>query len=124
MLNDVDKLKALADHTIQRHFPYIATSENPYLAFLKEVVKGQASLMSTRISISLIKDLLELMEKHEADYTNTFLALTFDNYQDMDMFKNPEFIQWRKDWQARLGQKESKEDSHQLMRRIIRQLSP
>jgi uncharacterized protein YdiU (UPF0061 family) len=56
------------------------------------------------------------MEKHEADYTNTFLALTFDNYQDMDMFKNPEFIQWRKDWQARLGrQKKSKEDSHQLM---------
>ena len=48
MLNDVDKLKALADYTIQRHFPYIATSENPYLAFLKEVVKGQASLMSTQ----------------------------------------------------------------------------
>ncbi|NLZ47669.1 MAG: YdiU family protein [Clostridiales bacterium] len=66
---------------------------------------------------SLIEDLLKLMHKHQADYTNTFLALTFENYEDMDMFKTPEFTQWYKRWQARLSrQKESKEASHQLMR--------
>ncbi|MGE4273419.1 MAG: YdiU family protein [Desulfitobacterium sp.] len=66
---------------------------------------------------SLIKDLLDLMEKHQADYTNTFLALTFDKQEDSALFSSGEFVKWKERWQGRIGrQQEARESSHQLMR--------
>lgn len=66
---------------------------------------------------SLIEDLLSIMKKYRADYTNTFRALTFDRAEDTVLFGIPEFTQWKERWQARLGrQQESKASSHQLMR--------
>lgn len=66
---------------------------------------------------TLINDLLNLMHEHDADYTNTFLALTFDNFEGAELFETSEFAEWQKDWQQRLArQAESKADSHQLMR--------
>ncbi len=66
---------------------------------------------------SLIEDLLSMMEKYRADYTNTFRALTFDKAEDTVLYGTPEFAQWQELLQARLGrQQESKESSHQLMR--------
>ena len=66
---------------------------------------------------SLIEDLLSLMQKYGADYTNTFRALTFDTREDMALFGTTEFAQWNELWQARLGrQQETKTSSHQLMR--------
>ncbi len=66
---------------------------------------------------SLIEDLLSMMQKYRADYTNTFRALTFDKLEDTVLFGTPEFAQWHELWQARLGrQQEPKASSHQLMR--------
>ncbi|MCQ6275730.1 YdiU family protein [Bacillus sp. V3B] len=66
---------------------------------------------------ALIEDLLSMMQKYRADYTNTFRALTFDNLKDTVLFETSEFTQWYELWQARLGrQEEPKESSHQLMR--------
>ncbi|QYR19592.1 YdiU family protein [Paenibacillus sp. sptzw28] len=66
---------------------------------------------------SLIEDLLNMMQKHGADYTNTFRALTFDKPEDNAMSDTTEFTQWHEQWQARLGrQQESQASSHQLMR--------
>ncbi|WP_315372865.1 protein adenylyltransferase SelO family protein [Paenibacillus xylanexedens] len=66
---------------------------------------------------ALIKELLELMEKHSADYTNTFLALTFDRLEGTALFGTTEFAEWHERWQARLdSQGEEKEVSRQLMR--------
>lgn len=74
---------------------------------------------------SLIKELLSMMEKYHEDYTNTFLALTFDKMSDIAIFGSTEFNQWRERWQARLGrQQESKADSHQLMRKSNPALIP
>lgn len=57
------------------------------------------------------------MYKYKADFTNTFIALTFDNFAEMEMFKTDSFNEWHKRWQARLDkQKESKASSHILMR--------
>jgi serine/tyrosine/threonine adenylyltransferase len=226
----VEELQALADHTINRHYPDIATDDERYLSFLKEVIKRQAALiakwqlagfihgvmntdnmtisgetidygpcafmdtfdpatvfssidrqgryaygnqpnigvwnlarfaetllpllhdnqeeavklaedalsifskefqskwlagMRAKLGIfneeqqdeSLIKGLLGLMQKNRADYTNTFRALTLDNYEDNTLFGTPEFTQWKEQWQARLDvQKESKEASQNLMR--------
>ncbi|MGX2958477.1 protein adenylyltransferase SelO [Peribacillus sp. JNUCC 23] len=66
---------------------------------------------------ALINGLLSLMKKYQADYTNTFRALTFDRQEDTVLFGTPEFAQWHEIWQARLSrQQESKDSVNQLMR--------
>ncbi len=40
------ELSALADYTIQRHFPFIAAEENRYLLLLQEVIRRQAALIA------------------------------------------------------------------------------
>ncbi|MCG7381059.1 YdiU family protein [Paenibacillus sp. ACRRY] len=66
---------------------------------------------------TLIKDLLELMEKQSADYTNTFLALTFDKWENSNLNEATEFAEWNERWKARLGrQSESRETVEQRMK--------
>lgn len=66
---------------------------------------------------ALIEGLLSMMQKHRADYTNTFRALTFDKPEDTVLFGTDEFGSWHEKWQARLGrQDKSKDGSSQLMR--------
>ncbi|MBI6871780.1 protein adenylyltransferase SelO [Clostridium aciditolerans] len=65
---------------------------------------------------ALIEDLLNMMQKYGADYTNTFRALTFNKLSDTMMFDTTEFTQWHELWQARLDrQQEPKASSYQLM---------
>lgn len=66
---------------------------------------------------SLIEDLLTIMQKHQADYTNTFRALTFDKFEDMILFETTEFSEWNERWQERLGRQEESKDSSQLLMR-------
>ena len=66
----------------------------------------------------LIENLLNIMKKYSADYTNTFRALTFDKLEDTPMFEKEDFTNWQKLWKERVGrQQESKDSVHQLMRR-------
>ncbi len=66
---------------------------------------------------SLIEELLNMMQKHGADYTNTFRALTFEKPEDTVLSDSTELTQWHEQWQARLSrQQESKAASQQLMR--------
>lgn len=66
---------------------------------------------------ALMKDLLVMMQKHRADYTNTFRALTFDKHEDLAFNGTTEFAQWHELWQARRGrQQEPQASSQQLMR--------
>ncbi|MBU7314938.1 protein adenylyltransferase SelO [Paenibacillus oleatilyticus] len=66
---------------------------------------------------ALMKDLLVMMQKHQADYTNTFRALTFDKHEDLAFNGTTEFAQWQERWQARRGrQQEPQASSQQLMR--------
>ena len=66
---------------------------------------------------SLFEELLNLMHKYKADYTNTFLALTFDKYEENELFGSVGFSQWKERWLGRLErQEETKEQSRQLMR--------
>ncbi|MDB6140845.1 MAG: hypothetical protein JWO94_3917, partial [Verrucomicrobiaceae bacterium] len=44
--NERPLLQALADHTLQRHYPEAANSETPYLAFLEAVIERQAALIA------------------------------------------------------------------------------
>ncbi|WP_330389626.1 protein adenylyltransferase SelO [Geosporobacter ferrireducens] len=74
---------------------------------------------------SLIEGLLHMMQKHRADYTNTFRALTFDKLEDAALFDTTEFAQWHERWQERLGRQQgSKANAHQLMRKANPALIP
>lgn len=44
--------------------------------------------------------LLELMEKNQADYTNTLRALSDGKMLDQPLFKDAEFLKWHKTWLA------------------------
>ena len=64
----------------------------------------------------LINQLLNIMKKYNADYTNTFRSLTMDKTEDTELYGKEEFNNWYKMWQERLiRQKESKELSRKLM---------
>lgn len=66
---------------------------------------------------ALIVDLLRMMEEHDADYTNTFRALTFDNYQEEVLFDTPAFVKWKERWHERLAiQQDTKDATHKLMK--------
>jgi len=226
----VEELRALADYTIERHFPGMDQNENPYISLLKNVIRRQAALiakwqlvgfihgvmntdnmalsgetidygpcafmdaydpntvfssidihgryaygnqpriaqwnlkrfaetllplidenkekavmqaqeallgfdtlfygywlagMRAKLGIfheeqqdeALIVDLLGMMSRYEADYTNTFRALTLDKSEDAELFRTEEFSLWQQKWQARLeGQDESKAGALLLMR--------
>jgi serine/tyrosine/threonine adenylyltransferase len=67
---------------------------------------------------ALIQELLSMMQKYRADYTNTFRALTVDRFEGgTALFSTAEFAQWRERWQERRGrQQEAEAESSQLMR--------
>jgi uncharacterized protein YdiU (UPF0061 family) len=65
----------------------------------------------------LIGDLLALMEKYEADYTNTFRALTYHTCDKSPLFRTEAFTEWQQRWQARRDkQPNTKDEIQQLMR--------
>lgn len=65
----------------------------------------------------LILDLLGLMQTHRADYTNTFLALTFGQAAPGDLAAAPEYVRWQERWRERRErQPESDEQALELQR--------
>ena len=66
--------------------------------------------------LSLVEDLLSIMQSNEMDYTNTLrmLASTIKNPESIS--NQPDFIQWHQRWQQRLqSQPESIESAIELM---------
>ena len=53
-LNDAAALQALADYTVQRHYPELARMENPYLALLYAVMDRQAALLAQWMHVGFI----------------------------------------------------------------------
>jgi uncharacterized protein YdiU (UPF0061 family) len=58
---------------------------------------------------ALVDDLLELMQKFQADYTNTFRALTLGRLEGEVLFETAEFAEWRGRWEESLGRQPGKE---------------
>jgi serine/tyrosine/threonine adenylyltransferase len=51
---EVDKVRALADYAILRHYPETADTENPYLEFFEAVTDAQAALVASWMNIGFI----------------------------------------------------------------------
>lgn len=74
---------------------------------------------------TLVQTLLDLMYKYNADYTNTFLSLTFQKFDDLPFYETEAFAKWQMLWQERLDrQKESIDSSIELMKRSNPALIP
>lgn len=98
--------------------PLLDTNEEKAFALAQEAISGFSDLfrscwlgaMSVKLGLfnnepedeGLIEALLEIMYKHHADYTNTFLALTFDRPEVRGLFEQSDFQAWRVRWQERL----------------------
>ncbi|WP_159701072.1 YdiU family protein [Arthrobacter sp. 18067] len=52
--NDVDLLRRLADHAIERHHPSSAGESNPYLGLLKSVISVQAKLVAQWMLVGFV----------------------------------------------------------------------
>src|SRR5699024_8023028 len=65
----------------------------------------------------LVGDLLDAMKKYEADYTNTFLALTHRKLDGAVLYHSEEFKNWYQRYQKRLEQEaNTKEEVYNQMR--------
>lgn len=65
----------------------------------------------------LFKTLLDIMYKNHADYTNTFIELTFDDVKDRKLYGSDDFKAWYQSWQERVArQEQSQEASKELMK--------
>ena len=65
---------------------------------------------------ALVEDLLDLMHRHRADFTNTFREVSSSTLPDSSIFQEPNFKQWFARWQARLKrQPNALEASRRLM---------
>jgi len=69
----------------------------------------------------LFADLLDLMHRHQADYTNVFLDLTFSDFADNAMFSSAEFARWRERWNLRRGQQD---ENDVLGRELMKSANP
>ena len=52
--------------------------------------------------LSLINELLSLMSRKGADYTNTFYSLTYKDFSNQEFFQCDDFFSWQKKWASRL----------------------
>lgn len=106
-----DKALALAQKAISEFPDYYQSS------WISGMRAKLGLLKEEEQDLPLIKELLSIMLKYHADYTNTFRALTNQEEQEPALAGTPEFIQWYNRWQKRLERLEkSKAASLQLMK--------
>ena len=67
---------------------------------------------------SLSKELLLIMKDAQADFTNTFRALTDESVEQPDWFSENAFCEWKKKWETRRKQQTATiDESYEVMRR-------
>lgn len=69
----------------------------------------------------LINTLLDLMARNKADYTNTFLSLTFNKTGEGSLYDNKDFIDWYLAWKYRLKRQDISEEA---VTRLMRENNP
>ncbi|MDX8046862.1 YdiU family protein [Gracilibacillus sp. S3-1-1] len=113
----------LIDHDTQKALAGAKQALQEYLdiyeeAWLSGMRKKLGMFGENEEDLELIYRLLDLMEQHKADYTNTFRSLTLGQFDtDIRLFQSNMFKKWHVKWQARLAdQEETIEQAQQLMK--------
>ena len=108
---DENKAIELAQNSLSK-FINLATSN------LSHEMCSKIGIFEPKTSdIDLLNELLNMMQKYKEDYTNTFIALTFNDLPQKGMFISEEFINWKKKWEETLTlQNKSKDEVFDLMK--------
>ncbi|WP_110954949.1 protein adenylyltransferase SelO [Anaerosinus massiliensis] len=89
-----------------------------HTAWLTGMRNKLGMLNETAQDETIIQDLLNLMQRNHADYTNTFRDLTFDKIENTKISTDQAFHTWHEHWQARLcKQSASKATIQEVMRK-------
>ena len=84
-----DKIRQLADYSIERHYPDIADADNPYLAFFSSVMDVQASLIARWMSIGFIHGVMNTDNMTISGETIDYGPCAFmDNYSSSTVFSS------------------------------------
>jgi len=111
MCDDIEKAKEMAEEVI-------AVFGTVYKEKSLSMLRAKLGLFGARAEDeSLSSDLLDWMQRHDADYTNTFLDLTNEKPLQAKPYDDDTFREWRTRWQARLAKNSQPlKDSLTLMR--------
>ena len=74
--------------------------------WLRTMGKKLGIFRARREDQKLIQSLFRIMEKKGADFTNTFVALTYGGEESLEMAGTPEFTAWHRQWKARLQEQQ------------------
>jgi serine/tyrosine/threonine adenylyltransferase len=86
---DVDALRALADHVIARHYPAASDAERPYLALLEGVVTAQADLIAAWLLVGFIHGVMNTDNMAVSGETIDYGPCAFmDNYDPATVFSS------------------------------------
>ncbi|MGI6158518.1 MAG: protein adenylyltransferase SelO [Limnochordia bacterium] len=93
-----------------------------YNQFYLDGMRGKLGLTNREEGdSSLVEDLLKLMHEFQADYTNTFLDLTFGRFQASPLYQSDGFAAWKERWQDRLTRGQQ---SLELVQELMKQSNP
>ena len=88
-LNDTNKLKVLADYTIDRHYPECKANNNPYLSFLNAVIERQALLLSQWMHVGFIHGVMNTDNMSISGETIDYGPCAFmDHYHPQTIFSS------------------------------------
>lgn len=106
------------DQAVQLAEDALANYEKLFKDYFSQGMRAKLGLFNVeKEDEDLIEQLLKLMETYEADYTNTFIALTFDTINETMLGEKEDFKKWYEKWQnRRMRQEKSSDKSMQLMR--------
>ncbi|MDX2469855.1 MAG: YdiU family protein [SAR324 cluster bacterium] len=86
---DLNSLKTLLDYSINRHYPEIAKSESPVLAFIEEVAKAQANMVAHWLSFGFIHGVMNTDNMSISGETLDFGPCAFvDNFSHSKVFSS------------------------------------
>jgi uncharacterized protein YdiU (UPF0061 family) len=86
---DLDGVKALADYAIDRLFPEIKTSHQPYLTLYEEVIERQARLIAQWMCVGFIHGVMNTDNTNISGETIDFGPCAFmDVYKSMQVFSS------------------------------------
>ena len=104
---NLDDLRALADYTIQRHYPHLAEAQEKYLELLRAVAERQSALVARWMSIGFIHGVMntdnvsiagETIDYGPCAFMNTFSQSTvFSSIDEQGRYaygNQPAICQW------------------------------
>mgnify|MGYP002700096246 CR=1 FL=1 len=110
-------LAATVEEAVELAQPVVEKFPSIFEAYYFSEMRDKLGLLTTKPQDEkLILQLLDYMAQYEADFTNTFRALTDGHHPTNALFQSQEFTQWEQQWHVRLmDQGTTIDETRQLM---------